>query len=557
MASAHGETPLGLASHIVNIAGVFTRKTTLKVPRYQRLYTWSEREVRRLIQDLRRAFERRASFYFIGQIVLVKSAQNKLEISDGQQRLATLTMLFAYVRDRLPHRANHYQTLIMRSEGAGQPRLLLRDDDTGFFRAFVQEPGQMAAMAVHGDTGSESKDMLCNAARTIAAELNELTDRELDSFMSYVTRSTTLNVVDADERGSAATVYFALNDRGIALSAADNIKCDLLENSRLKPGEADAAAQKWEELEDALGRGHFAELLNMMPYLLTGEQVVSPGDLAAFREHVEIAGGVHAFLFDQLPRYSLALRDILKGSIDVGAASADVNRRVKMMQQLDEVNWYPPAITFLAEYRGQPEKARRFFQALERFAFGCELSVIENKVREKRFARAARLANDEKAYLPKGPLDLSDGERLDFIERLNRSSKRDRLRRLILIRIEAALPGGSILTLRDDVTVEHLLPKANVQWWSDRFPDKRRRDDLCHLIGNQILITHRQNEAADTRPYPQKREIYFNTPGAKIYAITRTIETVQEWTQDVIGARQEELVRHLAMDWDLMPTAGS
>ena len=103
MAGEFGEAPLGLWSQILSVAAVLTRKAALKVPRYQRPYTWTEREVRILIQDLRRAFERDAVFYFIGQIVLVKN-RGKLEISDGQQRLTTLTMIMAYVRDRLPGR---------------------------------------------------------------------------------------------------------------------------------------------------------------------------------------------------------------------------------------------------------------------------------------------------------------------------------------------------------------------------------------------------------------------------------------------------------------------
>lgn len=82
MASAFGETPLGLASEIRNLAAILTRKLPLKVPRYQRPYTWTEREVRRLIQDLRRASDRKTAFYFIGQIVLVKN-RGRLEISDG------------------------------------------------------------------------------------------------------------------------------------------------------------------------------------------------------------------------------------------------------------------------------------------------------------------------------------------------------------------------------------------------------------------------------------------------------------------------------------------
>ena len=222
MASAYGETPLGLLSQIMNFAAVLTRRFVLKVPRYQRPYSWTEREVRRLIQDLWRAFSRSATFYFIGQIVLVKSNDGKLEISDGQQRLATLSMIIAYVRDRLPHRAKHYQGLIMHGD---QPRLLLRTDDIGFFRGYVQEPNQMAKMAKLDETGIDSQDLMCAAARTISNELDEITDRELEAFMNFVARCATFNVVDADERGCAATVYNTVNDRGLELSAADLQDC--------------------------------------------------------------------------------------------------------------------------------------------------------------------------------------------------------------------------------------------------------------------------------------------------------------------------------------------
>src|SRR5688572_3930818 len=180
MAGHFGDTPLGLTSTILNLGAVLTRKQ-LKVPRYQRPYTWTEREVRELIQDLWRAHKRGATFYFVGQIVLVKN-HGKLEVSDGQQRLATLTMLLAYVRDRIPGRAKQYQSLIMDGD---TPRFLLRDEDANFYRGFVQEPGKMADLARHPEIGIDSRDLICNAARTIESELSKITeDRDLDAFMS-------------------------------------------------------------------------------------------------------------------------------------------------------------------------------------------------------------------------------------------------------------------------------------------------------------------------------------------------------------------------------------
>ncbi|MBL8536863.1 MAG: DUF262 domain-containing protein [Hyphomonadaceae bacterium] len=549
MSAPFGDTPMGLTSQILNIGAVLTRKAGLRVPRYQRPYTWTEREVRELIQDLWRAFKRNAPFYFIGQIVLVKNS-GKLEISDGQQRLATLTMIFAYCRDRVPARAKAFQALIMDGDA---PRLMLREQDAGFYRGFVQEAGQMAALAEHVETGIDSKDLISAAARTIDVELRNIDDRELDAFMSYVARSCTLNVVDADERGCAQTVFNTLNKRGSPLSGADIIKSDLLENSNLGDGDADDAARQWEEVEALFERENFARLLYMMPFLLTGEQLLSPGDLAAFRRAVDLAGGVRKFLFDQLPRYAHALRSIFACAVDVGPASADVNRRIKMMSQVEAWDWAPAAIAFLAEHAHEHERARRFFQALDRFAFACELSVVDNRLQEGRYARAVKHCGDDKMlYGPRGALELTETEHLKFIATLNKSRKKDRQRRLLLIRMEAALPDGRLLEMTDDVTVEHILPKAGGPWWNERFPDVGMRTELANLLGNLTLISLAQNSAADTKAFPEKRKIFFSTIGAPVYGLTADFEGVTEWTRDAIERRHERLVRILCEDWGLI-----
>ena len=557
MASAYGDTPIGLISQILNLGAILTRRAILKVPRYQRPYTWTEKEVRRLIQDLWRAFQRKATFYFIGQIVLVKSNEGKLEVSDGQQRLATLTMIIAYVRDRLPNRARHYQGLIMLGD---QPRFLLRDDDVPFYRTYVQEPGQMKDMANLPDTGVDSRELMCIAARIIDEELGDVQDRELDAFMSFVARCATFNVVDADERGCAATVYNTLNDTGLEMSAADNFKCDLLENSGLPAAEASAAAQKWEELEDRLGREKFGVLLNSMPFILTGAHLVSPGDLGEFRAAIDRTGGVRAFLFDRLPRYCAALNDILNEDVQCGGASADINRRIKMMKQADRNSrwaWAPAAIAFLAEHSSQPERARRFFQALDRFTFACEFSAIDNRRQETRLKRAMQSVGDDKAlYGENGALELTPAEHRKFIDRLNWPGRYARPRRLLMLRLEAAMPGGSVLDIGFDAGVEHVLPLKGGSYWTERFPDPILRAELANLLGNLVLLTRDQNERCGNKDFPAKRKIYYE-PGAIVHAVTKDIAAIQEWTLEVIDSRQERLVRILCEDWDLVKGAGA
>lgn len=549
MATSFGETPLGLSSQILNLAAVLTRKAGLKVPRYQRPYTWGDREVRELIQDLHRAYIRRATFYFVGTIVLVKNNRGQLEVSDGQQRLATLTMILAYVRDRLPGRAKTYQTLIMDGD---KPRLMLRENDASFYRGFVQEPGKMTQLAKHVDTGVESKDLLSAAAQTIEDELSTIDDRELDNFMSYVTRCCTLNVVDADERGCAQTVFASLNRRGSPLSGADIIKSDLIENSHLGGAEADEAARKWEETENMFQREDFAHLLDMMPFLLTGEHLLSPGDLAAFRAAVEKSGGVRSFLFEQMPRYAQALKAIYNCSVVAGAASADVNRRVHGLKQVERWYWAPVAIAFIAEHAHDADRARRFFQALDCFTFAAEFAAVDNRRVEARLARALRSLDDDKVLFGESGLALSETERRKFIATLNRSRKRDRQRRLLMIRVELSLPNGHRLAMDEDITVEHILPKGGGPGWNELFPDSHRRNDLANLVGNQILTSDEQNKRAGNKPYAEKRKLYFNSPDARIFALTKDIAGIEQWNGDVIEDRQERLLQSLCGDWGLV-----
>jgi hypothetical protein len=550
-----GDTPPGLNSQILNLAAVLTRKGGLKAPRYQRPFIWTEREVRDLITDLWQAFKRGSSFYFIGQIVLVKNQQGKLEISDGQQRLTTLTMLIAYVRDRLPHRAKHYQQLIMDGD---QPRLALREEDASFYRGYVQEPGRVADMARHPETGVESKDLLCEAARTIEAELKDTSDSELDEFFSYVARRCTLNVVDATDRGCAQTVFNTLNKRGSPLSGADIIKSELLENAGLSSGKADAAARKWEQIESIFERADFAHLLYMMPLLLTGEAVASPDDLGQFLAAVKRSGGVEGFLFDKLPRYAEALRCIYSNSIDAGRASADVNRRVHMMKQVQNWDWAPTMIAFLAEHGADHRRVPMFVQAMDRLTFGCELAVVDIRNIAARYKRIRQAMHDDrKLYGPEGALELTPAEHGRFIETLNRARKRDRSRRILMMRVEAAIEGGSKLSMTDDVTVEHILPKGGSTWWNQLFPDSGLRSEAANLLGNLTLVTHDQNRRADNRPFAEKRDVIFKTPGAPIHALSRDLEAIGEWTLAAIEERQERLSRILCEDLGLIRRSSS
>src|SRR2546421_11886177 len=81
--------------------GELLRQGRLMVPPNQRPYAWEDRHVENLLQDLNEAITNDDDEYFLGTIVLVVSGKSVPSIADGQQRLATITILIARIRDRL------------------------------------------------------------------------------------------------------------------------------------------------------------------------------------------------------------------------------------------------------------------------------------------------------------------------------------------------------------------------------------------------------------------------------------------------------------------------
>lgn len=548
-----GAMPLGLRSQVYNLATLLTRDVTLMIPRYQRPYSWTEEHVGKLVQDLRRAFERHGAFYFIGHFVLVKTPKNELHVADGQQRLATLTMLFALMRDVLTGRKDYFSPLIL-APGA-RPRLKLRETDQAFFYEHVQTPGRFQALPRMDVVGNDSQGSIVQAAATILDALDDMAPAKLEEFAKFICRCALFDVIEADEAGGAVTVFTTVNDRGLDLSAADLMKSALLERANLSEASKNEAAITWEDLEDRLGRKAFGELLDITPTMFGGEAILAPGDLAAFVQTLYARQSVETFLTDWLPRHGQALFEIRNECVG-GPHGPEINRRIRCLKQLKEQTWLPVAVAFLANHGKDVEKTRRFFQGVDLIAFCALLSAVRRENRDLRWRRALAADGDErKLFSPAdGALTLRDGELRTLIQRLGAPFKRDHSaesdkRKVILIRINASLPGGEPLTRDLDLTVEHILPVKGGPAWNEKFTPAERAE-YAHLIGNWTLVSLRQNQICANKGYDEKKVIFFREDWP-VWAVTRTLEREQEWTPFTIDHRRAEFQAALFRDWGL------
>src|SRR5215472_2070638 len=142
MATIHGK------EH--TLESIFSNNFSFVIPSFQRPYAWREEHAMALVNDLI-AFMKEAESpqklppYFLGSIVLIK--EEKLpdaEVVDGQQRLTTLTILLAALRELVSPEYKNFINGFLYQEGnpitctPSRYRLTLRERDADFFRQYIQ-----------------------------------------------------------------------------------------------------------------------------------------------------------------------------------------------------------------------------------------------------------------------------------------------------------------------------------------------------------------------------------------------------------------------------------
>ena len=138
---------MAIAAEVQRIRDVFSATTDIRVPPFQRSYAWEDEETEILIKDLLDAF-RHNTVYFLGAIVVIRPRnRGPSDVVDGQQRLTTLTIILAVLRDLSPstdeqaliHTMIGHERMSMMFTGNQRWRITLNTADTPFFRENVQE----------------------------------------------------------------------------------------------------------------------------------------------------------------------------------------------------------------------------------------------------------------------------------------------------------------------------------------------------------------------------------------------------------------------------------
>jgi hypothetical protein len=549
---------LGVRAQESSVRVIFAPGEQLQMPPYQRSYSWETREANELLGDLIDSVET-GTPHFVGAIVLINGAENGvLEIVDGQQRLTTLTILLAVLRDLEPDkaRAAMLHALIaddarpMLGEGANW-RLTLNHMDGPFFRDAIQTPG--ATRSLDKEPGeSESQQRMVRNAAAFVKRLREMSDDDRRALADVVMNRCALVRVVVGEKEQGFKVFRVLNTRGKEPDAHDIIKTELFQRARFTDKEANTYAERWSEHEAALGGSAFDDLLRQIRSIYDKS---GRGELiSAFPKAVLSKVEPRTFLDEVLPRYVEAYRLITTGEVQDGTNAKIVSDKLNQMRALDQASWRAPALKFLVERGVADPMAPDFFTRLERLAFIIMLVVTDRDQRNRRFNKVMdAIRNDRTLFAKNGPLAVDKSDARKARERMLGRFATFAQRRAMALRMNAALEGGVTIPPESDATVEHVLPRNihEESHWLTVWPDPAKRREQCDTLGNFVLLTHKVNQKADRQDFRAKKDVYFNGGGGMDFALTRDLQDQDAWTADVVRKRTEMLVDILCQAWGI------
>lgn len=540
-----------------------------RVPPYQRDYSWEEPEWEDLWNDIVDLRPKPDDRHYMGALVVQAASDREFEIIDGQQRLATLSILALAVIEKLRDLAvggtapveNRERASGLRNRFVGEKdpasliessKLFLNETDNAFYQDYLVQ--LRAPLNPRGLP--RSNQLLWNCFKYFSARLDEIEAFKRDGaavaglLSETVARQLLFILITVEDELNAYTVFETLNARGLALSSTDLLKNYLF--SRLRVA-ADLAAlqRRWRSLITTVTQERFPEFLR---YHLLCElpRVRTDRLFKLVRDRVRTAQEVFGLIEALEARAELfsALSDPNHGYWIETPACRPFVRELNLFR----VRQATPLL-FAAWEKCSRDDFARILKLVSVISFRYSVvSGLNANALEPAYHVAARAVLDEVSRSPGEVFEklkdiYVDDARFEndmaFLP-LGTSGIGKRLAKYILARFESDRSGRACDPETDPGTIEHVLPENPSSSWTASFPEHLWEQNVYRL-GNLTLLEPSLNRRVGNADYAQKVEAYKQST----YMLTKDIAEAapEEWTPELLDARQRRLASRAVHLW--------
>jgi uncharacterized protein with ParB-like and HNH nuclease domain len=537
-----------------------------RVPPFQRDYSWHEENWEDLWQDVLILQTHPDSSHYMGAIVLQSSSTSDKEftIIDGQQRLATLSIIAIAVIDKI-------QKLVEREEqkAANQERqeilkrtylsdrdprslrysskLILNENNNDFYQSNLinlRKPLNLRSL-------SKSNQLLWQAFEYFSNRLDELQEvvqsgETLAEFLTDIIAQNLLFIqINVEDELNAYTVFETLNARGIELSSTDLLK-NYLFSLFQGPDDLQEAQRQWRRIISTVQMENFPEFLR---YYLSLKQTRVRRERLFKIVRESVRNGRQAFdLLDQLENYSSLFIALSNSHDDFWRDTPDNQPYIRELELFKVKQAYPSI--FSAYTRFSPENFTRLLKLVcvisFRYTIVSSLNPNELETLYSRVAIAITngiITNPRQAFEYLRSVYVTDEKFLQDFSLMSISTKgqKKKLARYILCKLEAE--ASHISVDEDSFSIEHILPESPSNDWRQNFTDAQI-ESMVYRIGNLTPLEPHLNRRVGNEIYPIKLAAYQQS----VYTLTQNI-LAEAWTPNTLTTRQRHLAQRAVHIW--------
>lgn len=540
----------------------------LRVPLNQREYSWKQEHVQDLFEDLHRSIGQGA--YFLGTIVLTHGHDGMLEVTDGQQRLATTTILLGAIRDAF-HRVgsaiivqsieSEFLLTIDRVAQKYVSKLTLNVDDNEFFRrSIILRPDDPDRKSVQARR--DSHRLMEKAQHLAARHVDNLTKNRsepgrtevLNHWLDFMTRGAQVIVLTVPDHLDAFRMFETLNDRGLKTSQSDLLKNYLFGEAGPRIQEAQA---KWSTMVGTLESVGLDDITvtYLRHFLVAKNGAIRERDVYD-KISTDVTGPFAAIglldeLVDNANSYVALINSTHEHWNAYGPFSSSIRKHVATLGELHVEQIRPLMLACVKTFT--PKEVDRAFRmfiwwsvrfivtggptgTIEKYYAGRAAEVWREEIKTAKDLALAMLR-----YVPDDTAFRSAFESL----RVSKSY----LARYLLRALERTKKGDPTpeLVVNEDqsvLTLEHVLPQNPSGDWAHI---ERETAEVAHRrLGNMVLLRATANVTAANSGFTEKKNVY-ESPSALL--LTKEVAGYSKWGLEEINDRQQKMAELAVKTW--------
>ena len=534
-----------------------------RIPEYQRPYVWGYEEIHDLLDDLTFAgTSRPEAEYFLGSLVFQAKPADKNagrdfdenDLLDGQQRLTTLLLMLAVIRDlsddaeikETCHGCIHQKAnKLKRIPERVRIEFHIRENAQRFIDTHIKAAGGTQLSKVLEQLAESSTDAsVKNMAKGIATLRSFFMSAEAmpsAAFVEFLLNKVLLIYVATENLDDAFRLFTILNNRGVPLRNSDILKSI---NLGALESERDRAkyARMWEQAEGELGEDFDRFLAHLRTILVKEKARLNllqeyEDKIYEPKEKDKTTGQIKPVLlkkgketFEFVETYLGHYKQLLGGANYNVCESFAFDNLIKVMQTgLPATDWIPPLLAYYKKFGD--EQILDFLKKLNTKFAGDWLSQKTPTDRIDAMNDVIKTVDASSTVADVFSSANFGFDEVTFDRVLRGQVYGRRFALYILLILDYTFQNHDQKMHFETLSVEHLLPQnpeASSQWCKD-FTDADR-SIWTDKLANLVLITRRKNTSQGRLDYVDKKKKYFQKNIDTCPNSLRLLNNFSTWT---------------------------